>query len=421
MPGEIQLRQTLARPYLSSSQTPQVAYVLLEIIPTDVTSHIQMPVNVAFVLDRSGSMRGNKLRAMQHAVGLALDRLSDSDTVSITIFNHEAAVIVPTQPAGERRQIMRLVDGIRDEGGTKISRAMFAGLTELARAPQGRRSRLVVLTDGETDKDESACLDLADQAGRNGVPISAFGIGNEWNDKLLAGIAERSSGEVEHLRRPEEIEDNFQQVVQQAQGAIFQNTSATLRVVSGITPRAAWQVVPLIKNLGYKPLADRAVVLPLEQLEKSERRVLLIELMVDPKPAGAYRIGQLEVAYDIPLLNIVNERARADLTITVTNDPALAQQVNPQVMNIVEKVTAFKLQTRALDDVEAGNIAGATQKLQGAVTRLLSSGESELAQTVQREANNLEQGGELTSEGAKTIRFGSRKTVRLSDLDLPKT
>ena len=421
MAGELHLRQTLARPYLPVSQTPQVAYVLLEIIPTDIAANVQMPVNVAFVLDRSGSMRGNKIRSMQHAVGLALDRLSDDDTVSITIFNHEAAVIVPTQPAGNRRAIMRLVDGVRDEGGTKISRAMFAGLTELSRAPQGRRSRVVLLTDGETDKDETACLDLADQAARNGVPISAFGIGNEWNDKLLAGIAERSSGEVEHLRRPEEIEDNFQQVVQQAQSAIFQNTSATLRVVSGITPRAAWQVVPLIKNLGYKPLADRAVVLPIEQLEKNERRVLLIELMVDPKPSGAYRIGQLEVAYDIPLLNVVGERARADLTITVTSDAALAQQVNPQVMNIVEKVTAFKLQTRALDDVEAGNIAGATQKLQGAVTRLLNSGEADLAQTVQREAQNLQQGGELTSEGAKTIRFGSRKTVRLSDLDLPKS
>jgi Ca-activated chloride channel family protein len=64
----------------------------------------------------------------------------------------------------------------------------------------------------------------------------------------------------------------------------------------------------------------------------------------------------------------------------VTTDQALTQQLNPQVMNIVEKVTAFKLQTRALDDIEAGNVVGATQKLQGAVTRLLNSGESELAQ-----------------------------------------
>ncbi len=420
MPGEIQLRQTLARPYLPAAQTPQVAYVLIEIIPTQVTANVQMPVNVAFVLDRSGSMRGNKLRAMQHAVGLALDRLNDNDTVSITIFNHETAVLVPTTPASERRRIMRLVDGIKDEGGTKISRAMYAGLTELARVPRGGLSRLVLLTDGETDKDEADCLALADQAGTNGVPITAFGVGNEWNDKLLTGIAQRSGGEVEHLVRPEEIEDNFQQVVHQAQSAVFQNTSATVRLVGGVTPRAAWQVVPLIKNLGYKPLADRAVVVPLEQLEKDTRRVLLLELMVEPRAAGQYRIGQIEVTYDIPLLNIHDEKEKADLVLTITTDQALTQQLNPQVMNIVEKVTAFKLQTRALDDIEAGNIAGATQKLQGAVTRLLNSGETELAQTVQREASNLQQQGQLTSEGAKTIRFGARKTVRLSDLDLPK-
>jgi len=420
MAGEIELRQTLARPYLPATSTPQVAYVLIEIIPTAVTANVQMPINVAFVLDRSGSMRGNKLRAMQQAVGLALDRLSDNDTVSITIFNHETVVLVPTTPASNRRQIMRLVDGIRDEGGTKISRAMYAGLTEMTRAPQGRLSRLVLLTDGETDKDEADCLNLADQAGTNGVAISAFGVGSEWNDQLLTGIAQRSHGEVEHLARPTEIEDNFQQVVQQAQGAVFQNTSATVRLVGGVQPRAAWQVVPLIKNLGYKPLADRAVVVPIEQLEKDSRRVLLIELMVEPKPAGQYRIGQIEVAYDIPLLNIKGEKAKTDLVLTVTTDQALTQQLNPQVMNIVEKVTAFKLQTRALDDIEAGNVVGATQKLQGAVTRLLNSGESELAQKVQQEAQHLQQGGQLSSEGAKTIRFGSRKTVRLSDLDLPK-
>ncbi len=420
MAGEIQLRQTLARPYLPATQSPQVAYVLVEIVPTAAVVNVQMQVNVGFVLDHSGSMRGNKLRALKDATSIALDRLSDDDIVSIVIFNHEAVVLVPAQPAAAREAIKRVINGVRDEGGTKIARAMAAGLGELTRGPHGAMSRLVLLTDGETDKDERDCLAMADQAAANGVPIWAFGLGNEWNDALLTEIASRSHGEVEHLRRPEQIEDNFQAVVQQAQAAIFQNASATLRVVAGVTPRAAWQVVPLIKNLGYKPLAERAVVVPLEQLEKDSRRVLLVELMVDPKPAGQYRIGQVEVDYDIPQLGIRGEKARTDLVLQITNDQSLIRQVNPQVMNIVEKISAFRLQTRALEDVEAGNVAGATQKLQGAVTRLLSTGETELAQTVQQEVQNLEQSGQLSSEGQKTIRFGSRKTVRLSDLDVPR-
>lgn len=418
MAGELQLRQTLARPYLPATQTPQVAYVLIEIVPTTAAATVQMPVNVAFVLDHSGSMRGTKLRAMKAATGLALDRLSDDDTVSIVIFNHETVVLVPAQPASGREGIKRLINGVRDEGGTKIARAMAAGLGELTRGPQGATPRLVLLTDGETDKDERDCLAMAQQAGQAGIPISAFGVGNEWNDGLMTEIASLSRGEVEHLRRPEQIEDNFQAVVQQAQGSIFQNTNATLRLVAGVQPRAAWQVVPLIKNLGYKPLAERAVIVPIDQLERDNRRVLLFELMVDPKPAGQYRIGQVEVDYDIPQLGVVGEKARTDLILQITNDQALTKQVNPQVMNIVEKISAFKLQTRALEDIEAGNVPGATQKLQSAVTRLLNTGEADLAQTVQQEVRNLEQQGTLSSEGQKTIRFGSRKTVRLSDLDV---
>ncbi len=161
------------------------------------------------------------------------------------------------------------------------------------------------------------------------------------------------------------------------------------------------------------------MTVPLEQLEKDSRRVLLIELMVEPKPAGQYRIGQVEVDYDIPQLGIQGAKEKTDLILNITTDQALTQQVNPQVMNIVEKISAFKLQTRALEDLDAGNVSGATQKLQNAVTRLLNTGETELAATVQKEVQNLEQKGELSSEGQKTIRFGARKTVRLSDLDLP--
>lgn len=106
--------------------------------------------------------------------------------------------------------------------------------------------------------------------------------------------------------------------------------------------------------------------------------------------------------------------------MTFTDDAGALHQVNAPVMNIVEKVSAFKLQTRALQDLQSGDVEGATQKLKSAVTRLLSQGEVELAQTMQQEITNLEQGGQISSEGQKTIEFGTRKMVQLSDLDIPK-
>jgi Ca-activated chloride channel homolog len=96
-----------------------------------------------------------------------------------------------------------------------------------------------------------------------------------------------------------------------------------------------------------------------------------------------------------------------------TADPQLLPAPDPTIMNLIEKVTAFKLQTAALADLDAGDVSAATSKLQNAVTRLLSQGDTDLAATVQQEIANLEKGRMMTPEGRKTIRFGSGQTVRL--------
>ena len=98
-----------------------------------------------------------------------------------------------------------------------------------------------------------------------------------------------------------------------------------------------------------------------------------------------------------------------DVILDFTADPAQAMQINPYVMNIVEKVTAHKLQTRALDEAAVGNIAGATQKLRAAATRLLELGEEKLAQTAMEEAERLEQGKGLSAAGTKKLRYETRK------------
>ncbi len=418
MAGEVTLRATLARPYLPA-QTAQVAYVLIEVQPTQVVAQVRMPVNVGFVLDRSGSMKGEKIERVRQAVSMAIDLLDAQDIASIVIFDHRTEVLVPAGPVTDRRAIKERVARIRDAGGTKIAPAVDRALREINRDHSGAIRRLVLLTDGQTEH-ENECLLRADDAGRLGVPITALGVGQDWNEDLLIEMANRSGGTADYIARPDEITEYFRNTVQRAQSVAVQNAVLNLRLVQGITPRAVWQVLPLISNLGYRPLSDREVSVPLGELETGAGRTLLVELLVDQRPAGTYRIGQAEVSYDVPALGRTGEKNRVDVLLTFTDDAQQLQQVHPGVMNVVEKVSAFKLQTRALQDLAQGDVAGATQKLKSAVTRLLNQGEVELAQTMQQEIKNLEQSGQLSSEGQKTIKFQGRKTVRLSDMDLPK-
>lgn len=418
MTGEVNLRATLARPFVATTANAQVSYLLLELQPSQTMAQVRVPVNVSFVLDRSGSMKGEKMDRVRRATATALDLLDVQDILSVVIFDHRTEVLIPAAPVQNRRDLQEKIGRIRDAGGTKIAPALDKALQEIEKAGGSGIRRLVLLTDGQTEN-EKECLLRAEQAGRQGVPITALGVGNDWNEDLLIDMANRSGGTADYIAHADTIVEYFQNTVQRAQATAIQNASVTLRLVQGITPRAVWQVIPLIDNLGYRPITDRDVSVPLGDLETGQGRTLLIELLVDPRPVGQYRIGQAEATYDVPSLNRTQQKVRADIILTYTNDASQINQVHAPVMNIVEKVSAFKLQTRALQDLQSGDIVNATQKLKSAVTRLLNQGEVELAETMQREVTNLEQRGQLTSEGQKTIKFGTRKTVRLSDLDVP--
>ena len=416
MADEVTLKATLARPYLAATNTAQVAYVLLELMPSASVAQVRVPVNVSFVLDRSGSMKGEKIDRVRKATSAALDLLDQQDTVSVVVFDHRTKVLIPSTSVADRAAMQREVSQIRDAGGTRIAPALIDALQELDKADAGMIRRLVLLTDGQTEN-ETECLVQAEHAGRKGIPITALGVGKDWNEDLLIDMANRSGGTADYIHKPDQMVEYFQLTVQRAQATAIRNANLTLRLVQGVNPRAVWQVIPLIDNLGYQPISERDVHVPLGELESGQGRTLLIELLVDPRPVGQYRIGQVEATYDVPAMQVQGAKSRLDIMLTFTQDASLIQQVHAPVMNIVEKVSAFKLQTRALQDLQSGNVAAATQKLKSAVTRLLSQGEVDLAQTMQQEITNLEQSGQMSSEGQKTVKFGTRKTVRLSDLD----
>ena len=414
MAGEVQLTCSLHKDNVQVFVPPQaqLAYVLLEMMPTQVVANVKMPLNFCFVLDQSGSMYGEKMDALKEAVKYAIDLLQPDDMISIVAFSDSPHVVVPSRAARDKNQLKREVDRLDADGGTEMAPAMRAGMREVQKnLANNRINRLVLLTDGQT-VGEPDCLREADQASNAGVQVIALGLGTDWNEQLLEDVGQRSSGKADFINQPSEIGAYFQEEVQTMQGAVVQNALLTLRMIPGIMPRKVWRVAPLIADLGVRPMSDRDVQVSLGELVKDQGQGILVELMLPPRTDGRYRIAQADVSYDVPLLRLTGEHARADIVVGYTSTAA-ASRVNPRVMNIVEKVTAFKLQTRALTDAQSGDHAGATQKLRQAATMLLNQGETDLARTMNLEADNLEKQGQMSEEGKKTIKFQGGKTVKL--------
>jgi Ca-activated chloride channel family protein len=396
--------------------TQQLVYVLIEAVPGAGVARVQVPLNLSLVLDKSGSMQGKKIKNLRQAAKLVVDRLGPQDTISIVAFSDRKYLIAESQTVADKEALKKKIDRIRDGGGTAISGGMGQGLAELQKelAPD-RVSRMLLLTDGQTFGDEKQCKKLGEEAGKKGIVVNALGLGDDWNEDLLDAIADASGGVADFIDSPDKIVAFFEQAVKSMQDTVVQNAQLVLRLASGVTPRQVWQVLPMISNLGYRPLSDRDVQVTLGELEKGQPRSLLIELLISPRPAGSYRIAQAEIGYDVPGLQLIGEKIKADIMLDFSADAIQAKRYDADVMNIVEKVTAFKLQTRALEEAKMGNVAGASQKLRAAATRLLEMGEDELAQSALEEAENLEKSGQMSARGTKKLRYETRKlTQRLN-------
>ncbi len=416
MTNDISLTCRLNKTHLPVMGTQQLVYVLIEATPGASMAQVQMPLNLSLVLDKSGSMQGKKIQNLREAAKLVVDRLGPQDTISIVAFSDKKYLIAESQAVTDKVDLQKKIDRIRDGGGTAISGGMGQGLAELDKAvAPDRVSRMLLLTDGQTFGDEKQCKRLGKQAGDKGIVVNALGLGDDWNEELLDEIAEASGGVADFIDSPDKIVRFFERAVQSMQDTVVQNSQMILRLASGVTPRQVWQVLPMITNLGYRPLSDRDVQVTLGEMEKGQPRSLLVELLVSSRPAGTYRIAQAEVSYDVPGLKLIGEKVKTDILLDFTADPVEAKQYDAGVMNIVEKVTAFKLQTRALEEAKMGNVAGASQALRAAATRLLEMGEDDLAQSAVDEAENLEKSGQMSSYGTKKLRYQTRKlTQRLT-------
>ncbi|MCS7191462.1 MAG: VWA domain-containing protein [Armatimonadetes bacterium] len=416
MADEVKLAVTLARPKMLANSSPQIQYALVEVIPVGEGLPQSAPLNLCFVLDRSGSMAGEKIENLKRAVKMVIDQLDPTDIISIIIFDDRAEILVSAATASDKNQLKRQIETITDRGGTEMSKGMKLGIQELQKhLTPDRVSRMVLLTDGQTYGDEDECQKLANQLRELGVPLYAFGLGEDWNEDLLDTLANATKslgGFSEFIERPEQILQHFQFAVRSAKRVVARNSHLTLKLAQGIAPRQVWRILPLIANLGYQPISDRDVQVSLGDLERDEGQSILVELSVATKPKGTFRIAQAELTYDLPHENRYGEKVKTDIIVEFTDDQQAIQQINPRVMNLVEKATAFKLQTRALEAAKAGDYGTATRLLRQSATRLLSVGEQELATVALEEAKRLEEGQQMTSTGTKRLRYETQRLTR---------
>jgi Ca-activated chloride channel homolog len=399
--------------------TPQQAYFLFEVCPAIAAiGSATAPINYCLVLDRSGSMAGEKLSRMKEAAQMVIDHLRPDDMIAVVAFDDEepANLVVPSGVVRDRERLKQKIGMIEERGGTHMSTGMRLGLDELIRCQRpGYVSSMLLLTDGQTWEDQQLCRDLADQCRSAGVSIYSMGLGiggeNNWDPRLLEDLAQRSGGEWLVIETPDQACTVFEKIVKAGQNMAMTNVGLTIRMVRGVSPRSVWRVTPQIGRLDQQEVGERDVQVYLGDLQGGKRQSVLAEMVLPARPAGIYRLAQADIIYNIPGPGQTDQKESIDLVITFSEDSIQFGQLDGRVMNIIERVVAHKLQTRALDEAELGEIAHATRRLRAAATRLLDLGEVELAQAAEQQATHIEQDGRIDLAAVQKMRYATKRLV----------
>lgn len=258
----------------------------------------RVPTDLFVVLDRSGSMGGEKIHQARLALVDLVDQLRTGDRFALVAFSSGAEVLVtPSRVTAERRRHwQQQVTRIEAGGGTNMVGAMDVARTALdwgtpedLRALGPRSSRLLLLSDGLPDTEhglDARARALADR----GTALSTLGIGDDFNEVLMGRLADLGTGNYYYLGQPEALASVFAGELSAGHSTVARDLEITFQPADGIT---------LVEAAGY-PLVrhpDRVGFRPGHMVAGQQRRFWLSLDVDTSKPFDSRSIGRLELAY----------------------------------------------------------------------------------------------------------------------------
>ncbi|MGQ9461454.1 MAG: vWA domain-containing protein [Candidatus Fervidibacter sp.] len=347
---------------------------------------------------------------VKEALKQVVERLTDADEFSLIAFASYAQTVIPLRSGKYRREIIRQLDNLETlELGTetRLSEGLREAMTQLEHVPKdGTVNRIVVLTDGFA-QDESDCQMIAAQTASIGVSVSTIGLGAQFNDELMTNLADRTGGNAEWVPDQTQIPQAMAREFEHAREVGAPQAQLILQLSQGVEVRRAYKVQPVLAPAPAQIVGERTVSLQLGDLASGQTAQVLIEILAPPRPEGAFRLATIKPQWRTK--SGWQQGQPIDIVVTYTSDLSKASFVDPQVARAMEIVTAAELQTRALRDLQAGQIGSATKKLEAAATRLLNLGEREKAHETIKLAQSLQQGEQISPEQTKRLRYQTRR------------
>jgi Ca-activated chloride channel family protein len=354
-------------------------------------------LNLAIVIDRSGSMRGKKLDNAIAAARGAVRRLRDGDAVSVLSYNTATEVISPvtTIDATSRERVGAALGSLTALGNTCISCGLELA-SDLLRQRSGMVNRILLLSDGEATAGVRTVEEFRAIAARcreAGTSITTIGVDVEYNERVMADLAIESNGRHYFVENPDGLPRIFDQELESLTHTIASDAELVVTPAPGIT-------VVQTYDRTYRREGSRVVV-PLGTFAAAEQKTLLARLLIPASAPGIHPITEVELRYR----DLVEGRAkdvRGALSLALSSDPAKVSALDPLVALRLSRSESRTALFQANELYRAGRVdearavvsrqaAAVKTKGSGAATAAPAARRGEIDADYQRQATALEQ------------------------------
>jgi Ca-activated chloride channel family protein len=410
----VRLRIEFDRPVLSAGITEKaVVKVGLDCIQVPHPS-VRPPVNLCLVIDRSGSMGGEKIAQAKNAAIEALHRLAPNDVFSLVAYDSSVETLVPARLVGDGEELEAQIRAIRAGGGTALYGGVTVGAAEIRKHIEDRRyvSRLILLSDGQANVGPSSPDELARLGSaliQEGISVTTVGVGMDFNEDLMTRLAQRSDGNTYFVASSRDLPRIFNNELGEVLSVVARSVVLTVEFPVGVRPLA------LIGREGS--IRGQCAEFTLNQLYGGQEKFALVEVEVSSSTAGSEReIAQARLSYNDALSNrSVTVKAGGTVRFTAQEKEVIAsanlkvQADYARNVTAMAKDAAVELVDASRRDEAARQLRERNSDLAKMATLYKNSEVQSLVTANAAEADRLEQSG-LDNVSRKTYRAENAQT-----------
>ena len=207
--------------------------------PAELAGGRRHDLNIALVLDRSGSMRGAAIAEARKAAQFVVDHLEPGDRCGIVIYDNVAELLAPAAPVTDRNRLKDLIRTIETRGNTDLHQGWLVGAEALSPFPVERAiSRVILLSDGNANAGVTDPATIEAQVARlaaAGVTTSTLGLGRDFNEGLMTLIARAGRGRAYYGETAEDLMAPFREEFDLLNAIVGRKVSCLLKPVTGVT------------------------------------------------------------------------------------------------------------------------------------------------------------------------------------------